>query len=60
VKKTWLHTTSDSVIRVKDSNRVTISGDSYSTRVKLRNMVTRLDPSHVFHRMTRLDSSHNQ
>ena len=39
--------TSDSVTRVNDSD---------STRVTLRKMVTRLDSSHVSHRMTRLES----
>ena len=38
------------------ATRVTIFGDSDSTRVMLRKMVTRLDSSHVFHRMTRLES----
>ena len=47
---------SDSVIRVNDSTRVTIFDDSDSTRVTLRRMVTRLESSRVFHRMTRLDS----
>ena len=51
-----LHHTSDSVTRVNDSTRVTIFGDSDSTRVTLRKMVTRLKSSHVFHRMTRLES----
>jgi len=36
--------------------RVTIFGNSDSTRVTLRKMVTRLESSHVFHRMTRLES----
>ena len=39
-----------------DLTRVTIFGDSDSTRVTLRKMVTRLESSHVFHRMTRLES----
>jgi len=47
---------SDSVTRVSDSTRVTTFGDSDSTRATLRKMVTRLDPSHIFHRMIRLDS----
>ena len=47
---------SDSVTRVNDSTRVTISGDLDSTRVIFRKMVTRLDWSHVFHRITRLES----
>jgi len=47
---------SDSVTRVNDSTRVTIFGDSDSTRVTLKKMVTRLDSSHIFHRMTRLES----
>ena len=34
---------SDSVTRVNDSTRVTIFGDSNSTRVMLKNMVTRLE-----------------
>ena len=38
------------------TTRVTIFGDSDSTRVRLRKMVTRLDSSHVFHGMTRLES----
>ena len=46
---------SDSVTRVNDSTRVTIFGDSDSTLVTFRKMVTRLDSSHVFHRMTRLE-----
>ena len=47
---------SDSVTRVNYSTRVTIFGDFDSTRVTLRKMVTRLDSSHVFHKMTRLES----
>ena len=31
-----------------------------SSRVMLRKIISRLDSSHVFHRMTRIDSSHNQ
>jgi len=48
---------------ISDSvTRVTIFGDSDSTRVTFKNMVTRLDSGHFFyfHRMTRLDSSFNQ
>ena len=51
---------SDSVTQVNDATRVTICGDSDSTRVSLRKIVTGLDSSHVFHKMTRLDSSHSQ
>jgi len=47
---------SDSVTRVNNSTRVTIFGDSDSTRVTLRNMVTRLVSSHVFYIITRLES----
>jgi len=47
---------SDSVTLVNDSTRVTIFGDSDSIRVTLRKMVIRLDSSHVFHRMTRLET----
>ena len=50
---------SDSVIESitwLDSTRVTIFGDSDSTRVTLKEMVTRLVLSHLFHRMTRLES----
>jgi len=36
--------------------RVTMCGYSDSTRVTLRKMVIRIDSSHVFHRMTRLES----
>jgi len=39
-----------------DLIRVTIFGDSDSTRVMLRKMVTRRDASHVFYRMPRLES----
>ena len=40
----WQSSTSnDSMTRVNDSTRVTIFGDSNSTRVTLREMVTRLD-----------------
>jgi len=38
------------------ATRVTIFGDSDSNRVTLRKMVTLLDPSHVFNRMSWLDS----
>jgi len=44
---TWfcydIHNGSDSVTRVNDSTRVTIIGDSDSTRVTLRKMMTRLE-----------------
>jgi len=46
--------TSDSVTRVIDSTRVMIFGNSDSTRVRLRKMVTRIESR--FHRMTRLES----
>ena len=42
------------------STRVTNFDESDSTRVTLRKMVTGFDSSHVFHRMTRIDSSHSQ
>ena len=45
---------SDNVTRVNDSTRVTIFGDSDSSRVTLKRMVIWLDSSHVFHRMTRV------
>ena len=48
--------TSGNVTRVNNSTGVTTFGDSHSTRVMLKKMVTRLDSSHVFHRMTRLES----
>jgi len=47
---------SDRVTRDNDSTRLVICGDSDSTRLTLRKMVTRLDCSHVFHKMTRLES----
>jgi len=42
--------------RVSDSTRVTIFGDSDSARVTLGKMMTPLESSHVFHRMTQLAS----
>jgi len=42
-------------LRVNYSTRVMIFGDSDSTRVVLKKMVTLLVSSHVFHRMTRLE-----
>ena len=47
---------SDSLTRVNDSSRVTNFDDSDSTRVTLRKIVTRIDSSHVFYKMTRLES----
>jgi len=40
------YASSDSVTRVNDSTRVTSFGDSDSTRVTLKKIVTRLDSSH--------------
>jgi len=49
---------SDSVTRVSDSNRLESRFLVTRTRLesRLRKMVNRLDSSHVFHRMTRLES----
>ena len=47
---------SDNVTRVDNPTRVTIFGDSDSTRVTLTTMVTRLESSHVLSRMTRVES----
>jgi len=41
---------------LQSMTRVTIFGGSDSTRITLKKMVTRLDSSHVFQRMTRLES----
>ena len=63
---------SDSVARLNDSCRIDTSYDFWwldSARVTLRKMMSRVESrwgkwwvesSHIFHRMTRLDSSHNQ
>ena len=51
-------TTSDSVTRINDSTRLESRFLVTWTRVTLRKMVTQLES--CFHRMTRLDSSHNQ
>ena len=48
--------TSDSVTRVNDSTRVTFFGDSASTRVMLRKMLTRLASRFSQHDSTRLES----
>jgi len=47
---------SGSVTRVNDSTRVTIFGDSDSTRVTLRKMVTRLESRFPQNVSTRLES----
>jgi len=41
---------------LESMTRVRIFGDSNSTRHKLKKMVTLLDSSHLFYRMTRLES----
>jgi len=46
--------TSDSVTRVNDSTRVTIFGDSDSTRVTLRKMLTRVESRFSQNDSTRL------
>jgi len=46
---------SDSVTRVNDSNRVTIFGDSDSTRVTLKKMVTRLESRFSQNESTRVN-----
>ena len=58
--KFWTTLFSDSVTRVNDSTRLEPWFLVTLTRITLRKMVTRLASSHVFHRMTRLDLSHNQ
>jgi len=52
--------TSDSVTRVNDTTRLESWFLVTRTRLGSRSEKWWLDSSHVFHRMTRLDSSHSQ